>query len=407
MRRSFSRKSRFEAPGDGSRKLGMSPKIHFGVCGIGYGHAARSTILIEEFLRRGWIVSVSSYGDGLRYFKRAGIGAKPAPGISYGVLPEGKVSIKLTIYKNILLPIRFAEQVSRELSFSEDASLVVSDSRASTVLAGKILGKPVLTILNQFNIRVEYPKYKRLIELVEAVAQAPGEIWALSDEILIADYPPPYTISKQNLAIPESLAEKTSFIGPIMERVEGSAPRKIVCEKYGLDPEAAPIILYHASGPSYERRRLTSLLLPILDKLSGKFQFVATLGGDRPNRSYESLKVFSWVENPVELLGVADAVICRAGQTTLAKALAAGKPVIMIPIPAHGEQLGNALSVSKQGAGLALDQEKLSAETLERAIRRILSDPSFSEKAGEYRDLARKLDPVEYVCSKASERASA
>ena len=43
----------------------MNPKIHFGVCGIGYGHAARSAILIEEFLRRGWIVSVSSYGDGL------------------------------------------------------------------------------------------------------------------------------------------------------------------------------------------------------------------------------------------------------------------------------------------------------------------------------------------------------
>ena len=381
----------------------MNPKIHFGVCGIGYGHAARSTILVKEFLRRGWIVSVSSYGDGLRYFKRAGIGVKPAPKVSYGVLPEGKVSIKLTIYRNLLLPIRLAEQVSHELNYSEDANLLISDSRASTILAGRILGKPVLTILNQFNIRVEYPRYRRLIELVEAASQVLGRIWALSDEILIADYPPPYTISKQNLAIPESLLKKVSFIGPILEKMEGNAPRKRICEKYGLDPEAAPIIFYHASGPSYERRRLTSLILPILDKLSGEFQFVATLGGDQPDKIPRNLKVFSWVENPIELFEVADAIICRAGQTTLAKALAAGKPVIMIPIPAHGEQLGNARSVSRWGAGLILEQEKLSIETLRQAIRRILSDSSFLEKAGEYRDLAKRLSPVEYICSRISE----
>jgi len=382
----------------------MNPKIHLGVCGIGYGHASRSTILIKEFLRRGWNVSVSSYGDGFRYFKRAGIGVKPVPKVSYGVLPEGKVSIKLTIYRNLLLPIRLAEQVSHELNYSEDANLLISDSRASTILAGRILGKPVLTILNQFNIRVEYPKYKRLIELVEAASQVLGRIWALSDEILIADYPPPYTISKQNLAIPESLLKKASFIGPIIERMGGNAPRKRICEKYGLDP-AAPIIFYHASGPSYERRRLNNLILPILDKLSGEFQFVATLGGDQPDKAPRNLKVFSWVENPIELFEVADVIICRAGQTTLAKALAAGKPVIMIPIPAHGEQIGNAQSISRRGAGLILEQEKLSVETLRQAIRRILSDSSFLEKAGEYRDLAKRLSPVEYICSRISELA--
>ena len=142
----------------------MTPRIHFGVCGIGYGHASRSAILAREFMRRGWRVSISSYKDGLRYLKASGIEAKYSPEISYGILPEGKVSIKMTIFRNILLPIRFLEQLSYELNYIEDADIVISDSRVSTILAGKFSGKPVLTILNQFNIRVEYPRHKRIIE---------------------------------------------------------------------------------------------------------------------------------------------------------------------------------------------------------------------------------------------------
>ena len=377
----------------------MKPRIHLGVCGIGYGHASRASILVRALSERGWSISISSYGDGLRYLRSLGIDAKPSPPISYGVLPGGKVSIKLTIYRNILLPIKFLEQVSCELSYAEDARLVISDSRASTVLAAKLLGKPVLTILNQFNIRVEYPRYRRLVELVEAVAQAPGRIWGLSNMILVADYPPPYTISKQNLVIPEKLSDKVTFIGPLMERLEMNPSREALCEKYGLDPSGAPIIFYHASGPSYERRILTNLILPMLEKLAEEYQVVATLGGDEPKGRLRLVKAYRWVENPLELFEVSDLVICRAGQTTLAKALACGKPLVMIPIPAHGEQLGNASSVTEQGAGIVLDQERLSVETLREAVKRILSSQSFYEKAEDYRHLAEKLNPIEKICS--------
>ena len=85
------------------------------------------------------------------------------------------------------------------MNYLESADIAISDSRGSTIIAGKLLGKPVLTILNQFNIRVVYPRYRRLIELLEGIAQVVGWIWARSDKILIADYPPPLTISKQNL----------------------------------------------------------------------------------------------------------------------------------------------------------------------------------------------------------------
>ncbi|MCF3653919.1 MAG: hypothetical protein L2C94_007185 [Aigarchaeota archaeon] len=381
----------------------MPPRrIHLGICGIGYGHAARSLIILRELERRGFTITVSSYGDGLRYLISAGVNALPSPPVSYGVLPEGKVSIKMTIFRNITLPIRFLEQLSCELGYAEDADLVLSDSRVSTTLAGKILGKPTFTILNQFNIRIEYPRYRRLIEILEAACYAPGEIWGLSNEILIADYPPPYTISKWNLVIPDRFLEKTSFIGPVIERLEKNPRRDELCEMYGLDPRGGPIIFYHASGPAYERRILTRQILPILDEIAREYQVIATLGGDEPGYAAERVRVYRWVDDPMRIFAISDLVICRAGQTTLAKALASGKPVIMIPIPAHGEQLGNALSVAESGAGIILEQDKLSRETLESAIRRILLDESFRESAEEYRKLHMRLNPIEQICSRIS-----
>lgn len=376
-------------------------RIHFGVCGIGYGHASRSSIIIRELMNRGLEVTASSYGDGLRYLREVGVDALPAPPLSYGVLPEGKVSIKMTIYHNILLPVRFMEQVSCEIGYAEEADLVISDSRASTTLAGKLLGKRTLTILNQFNIRVEYPRYRRLIEIIEAACQTPAHIWALSDEILIADYPPPYTISKRNLVIPDEVLEKTSFIGPIVERPRQNPRRGDLYEKYGLDPGGKPIIFYHASGPRYERRILSNLILPILEELAGEYQVVATLGGDELDHGVKRVRAYRWLDDPMEVFMISDLVICRAGQTTLAKALSSGKPVIMIPIPAHGEQLGNARSVAEVGAGIILEQDNLSPEALREAVELILSRDIFRERAKEYQRVHESLNPVEQVCLRA------
>jgi len=331
------------------------------------------------------------------------LGARPCPAISYGILPEGKVSIKMTIYRNILLPVRFLAQVSCELSYIEGVDLVLSDSRVSTIVAGKLAGKPVLTILNQFNIRVEYPRYPRIIELLEAMTHVVGWVWSLSDEILIADYPEPYTISRRNLVIPERLLGKVEFIGPLIDKQPDDLPPiDVLMQKYGLAPGSGPVILYHATGPQYERRQLTRILLPMLRELSSEYRVVATLGGDHVDANDGgNMRIFPWVEEPLEVVKLADVVISRAGQTTLAKVLAYGKPVIMVPIPGHAEQVGNALSVANAGAGILLPQEKLSTETLRQVIRQILSDDSFKSSAIRYATLIRDLKPIERVISAA------
>ena len=373
-------------------------RAHIGVCGIGFGHASRSALIAKKLKEMGWGLSLSSYGDGLEYLRRMNLDVKLTPIVRYGILPEAKISIKLTIFRNLLLPIRFAEQIAYEINYLEGADIVISDSRASTIVAGKLLGKPVLTILNQFNIRIEYPRYRRLIELLEGIAHIVGWIWARSDKILIADYSPPLTISKQNLVIPDGIKDKVEFIGPILDkRPEDLPSREDIEIKYRLNGDR-PIIFFHATGPSYERRKLIEELLPMLGRLVDRYEIIASFGGMNPKVNMPSgIKAFEWVDEPLELFKVSDLVICRAGQTTLAKALSYGKPVLMIPISAHGEQLGNALSVAEVGAGVVIRQEELTPELLERTIEELLSNKSYKINAEKYAEFSSGLNPLSRV----------
>ncbi|MEN2974297.1 MAG: glycosyltransferase family protein [Candidatus Caldarchaeales archaeon] len=377
-------------------------RIHLGVCGIGLGHSARSAILAKAIKEQGWSLSISSYGEGLEYLERLGLDVYKVPALSYGLLVEGKVSIKMTIFKNILLPIRVAEQVSHEIALIDRVTdLVLSDTRASTIIAAKLLAKPVITILNQFNIKILYPKYRWIIQSLEGAAYLVSWIWLRSDKILVADYPPPLTISKKNLIFPEDLDyDKIRYIGPIMnDSIFDYTDVRLLKRKYGVGFDGKPVVLFKATGPLFERRILVNKILPILKRLSREFEVVVTLGGlSSPSNGTDlNMKIYEWVEEPLELAKIADVVITRAGQTTLASILALGKPVLMIPIPGHAEQISNAETVEEIGAGVMLDEERLSEEALRRYINDLLDLRHYSEKASLYASTYKTLNPVKSV----------
>jgi UDP:flavonoid glycosyltransferase YjiC (YdhE family) len=377
-------------------------RIHLGVCGIGFGHAARAVQIARALKKKGWSLTISSYGEGLEYLRRSGLDAYRVPGISYGVLHEGKVSIKMTIFKNILLPIRMLGQASYEFSLVDrNVDVAISDTRASTVIAAKMLGKPVLTILNQFNIRILYPKYRWIIESLEAASYLVGWIWLRSDRILVADYPPPLTISKRNLVFPEDteVKEKVKYIGPIIEdSIEELPQEEYLRSKYGVGLQGKPVILFKATGPTYERKVLVDKMIPLLRKLSREFEVIVTLGGLRLDlrNKHGDLKIYEWADEPLELVKIADLVITRAGQTTLAKILALGKPVIMIPIPGHAEQNWNAISVEENNAGVKLDEEDISEETLRKTINHVLGS-NYYKMASHYSVVSRSLNPMNLI----------
>ena len=74
----------------------------------------------------------------------------------------------------------------------------------------------------------------------------------------------------------------------------------------------------------------------------------------------------------------ASAVVTHAGHGTVIKSLAAGVPVVALPL--GRDQLDNAARVAHHGAGLRL-KPKAGAETIASAVRRVIDEPSFGANA--------------------------
>lgn len=93
----------------------------------------------------------------------------------------------------------------------------------------------------------------------------------------------------------------------------------------------------------------------------------------------EQAEVSSYIDNMVSDFAQADVVICRAGATTTAELIAAGKAAIMIPFPyaADDHQRKNAEALQAAGAARMIAQEELSGERLVREIEEFAQSPEI------------------------------
>jgi UDP:flavonoid glycosyltransferase YjiC (YdhE family) len=83
-------------------------------------------------------------------------------------------------------------------------------------------------------------------------------------------------------------------------------------------------------------------------------------------------------------------VVCHAGHGTMARALAAGCPVVAVPHA--GDMAENAARVDWAGAGVRLPWRLLSPATLRLAVRRALSEPGLAERARAIGEWAARHD---------------
>jgi MGT family glycosyltransferase len=93
-------------------------------------------------------------------------------------------------------------------------------------------------------------------------------------------------------------------------------------------------------------------------------------------------KLVDWISY-AKAMPRCDAVVCHAGHGTVARALASGTPIV--GCPAAGDMAENAARVAWAGAGISLPRRLVTARGLRLAVRKLLSDESYAERA---RDLA-------------------
>jgi len=382
-------------------------KIYLAVNGLGLGHIVRCQAIAEELSMIGVDVLFSTYLDGLEFARRMKLKTTESISMFYQVRPDGSVDLRATSARSgfSLGLNRFLHQLIREIQqikgYAPD--IVLIDSRLSSLLAARLLGKRTVLITNQYRIRLPHrdcPKVglaDRLFLLIARLGWAffgtlISEMWGLSERIIIPDFPPPLTISGYNLVIPKRHLRKVRFVGPIVdEKLHCDRPKQPLKDRYGFEPDE--MLVYVAiSGPKHEREPLVRKLMPLLGSLSETYNIVVSQGnptGDSVPRRFGRMCVYDWTENQDELLHACDVLISRAGQSTILKALILGRPLILIPTPYQTEQLGNADRARSIGAALVLDQEKLSRDSLRESLNLITTSASRRKRASQIANQVR------------------
>ncbi len=369
-------------------------KVQFCPSGVGLGHVGRCIPIARRLERNGDQILFSTYREGFRYVQQEGFQVVEAPALGVAVKPDGSIDFRQTTVKPgpFMGVFAFMKQVDAEIHFMKafEPDVVVSDSRASSLMAAKAMGIPKICILNQFQVVI--PRRQRFLRLAR-IADAStltiiGKIWTSAMQVLIPDFPSPYTISTRNLHIPKAYHKKIKFIGPILSvRPDDLPDQKKLRKKLNL-VEDKHLIFAPISGPAKERAYFTGLLRQIFRKFPDEYQIVMSLG--YPKASAEpftdgNLIIHGWIPNRFEYLKACDAVVSRGGHGTLSQSVCYGKPQILVPTPNHTEQNNNAKRTAELGVTEIIQQKDLNKDVLLATVRKILNNKKFQERSEQIR----------------------
>jgi MGT family glycosyltransferase len=160
-----------------------------------------------------------------------------------------------------------------------------------------------------------------------------------------------------------------------------------------LPPGEEPLVLVAPSTAHDSRNHLVRTALEALAK--EPVRVVATTNRVVPQRPIEvpaNATLVDWLSYS-QLMPAASLVVSHGGHGTVARALAAGTPLLISPF--IGDMSETAMRVGWAKAGLSLPWRLCRPAPLRWASRRILADPSFAARAEELAAGAREHDGAE------------
>ncbi len=223
----------------------------------------------------------------------------------------------------------------------------------------------------KFNLLME-PGYRQGEREYEDLRQAldlppaPGPMPTLSRELtLVATFP--------QLEYPRAWPDWVRVTGPLLwepphghtDVPAGEEPLVLVAPSTSKDP--AQVMLRSAM------RGLADEPVRVLGTTNRRQVYQPLLVGKRS-------RLVPWVRYG-QVMPEADVVICNGGHGTVVRAIASGCAVLVVPD--DGDQRENAMRVYYSGAGVRIPKRWASAESLRLAVRRLVADGSYIERARE------------------------
>ncbi|QQG49238.1 MAG: hypothetical protein HY247_02700 [archaeon] len=356
------------------------PRVYVGCFGSGLGHASRMLEVAGALRELGWEVRMSSSGEVASMIEKKGFACNLLPLADVKYAPTGEFAMRETITASPAILLRTYQQVAHEVEnigrFAPD--VVLSDSALSTVLAARVHRLPTFTVLNQLNLTSTHGHQGAATRLLSVgTSSGMGKLWEFSDEVLLPDLPPPYTISEKNLW--GSNVEKTRYVGFLIPSGRGTPDG--AGREFAADPR--PKVFWQVSGPPRTRSAMVNKALVLSKELSDEFVFVVS-GGD-PSSGPDPLRTgggwyYGWCSIAEFYFHACDVVVSRAGHGTIGQTILSQKPSLLIPIPRQPEQEGNAEKASRLGVSIVLQQDELDAEGLRDSLR-AMTGGGFADKA--------------------------
>jgi UDP:flavonoid glycosyltransferase YjiC (YdhE family) len=172
--------------------------------------------------------------------------------------------------------------------------------------------------------------------------------------------------------------------------VTGPMPFELPHPDVALPDGEAPLVLVAPSTAQDPGNRLVRVALEALAE--EPVRVVATTNRVVPTRPIEvpaNAVLVDWLSYS-QVMAVASLVICHGGHGTVARALAAGVPVLTAP--AIGDMAETAARITWAKVGLSVPWRFCRPGPLRWAARRMLNDPGFRKRAGEIAAWSREND---------------
>jgi UDP:flavonoid glycosyltransferase YjiC (YdhE family) len=381
-------------------------RIYFAPCGIALGHAGRCIPVANRFQERGHSVYFSSYGEAVPFIRRAGFSVGEVQAIRVYEKDDGTFNFRRTLAGSPREILTFVSQVGTELNLIEHfkPDLVVADSRLSTVLAARM--RRIIPVLMLHQLRIMIPtkqpvlsKYRLSVKkAVERTGlEVLGSLWKLSKVIVVPDFPPPYTIAKANVVPSNQYVKKLKLVGPIIPRMPDTLPpAEELKKKLGFDDR--PLILAAISGTRAEKKIISARLQGMFADFPESYNIVLSRGLTEPSNEIRSqmgrVQVHNWLDDRYAYLKACDVLVTRGGHNTVSEAIYYGKPMVVIPTPAHSEHQGIAESLNKMGLGISIQQDNLNSEALLQSLRSLTEDSKYEKNLKAAMSFAYKFDAI-------------
>jgi len=186
--------------------------------------------------------------------------------------------------------------------------------------------------------------------------------------------------------------EKVVMVGNPRAQEVVMVEKKDVLPDYQLQSDIPTIVIFGGSRGAQTINNAMKEALPLFkDKpyqvlyASGNIYFDEFDAQKSLINSLDNVTVVPYIDNMVDVLKNVEALVGRAGATSMAEITALGLPSVLIPSPnvTDDHQTKNAKSLVDKQAAIMIKDNELTGEVLVREIDKLMLDDSFRSKMAE------------------------